>query len=217
MRHLTPFIALLLFTFNTSANAATISFLANPFAGSDALTTPGRQVVGSELFTDFNIATDLFLFHPLVFGIDEILFVDDLAGNIPTSDVNVVVLQTLDNDGDLLTPFGAGNAANLIADQITQSGPGFFIYFNSGLNLPRLVYSTDLSDNTADLKILARLTNLAGQPDVLPTFTEQNFALTQVPEPPTLLLMTTGGAFLGGAFFVSRRLRRKRTRTRSRY
>ena len=34
-------------------------------------------------------------------------------------------------------------------------GPGFFIYFNSGLDLPRLVYSTDLSDNTADLKVLA--------------------------------------------------------------
>jgi hypothetical protein len=207
MRRLIPFIAVLFLTINTSANAATISFLTDPFAGSDALTTPGRQVVGGEPFIEFNIGTDVFAFNPLVFGIDEILFANDFAGNLPTSDVNVAVLQTLDNDGDPLTLFGAGNAANLIAAQIVESGPGFFIYFNSGLGLPRLVYSTDLSDNTADLAILARLTNFAGQPEVLPTFTEGNFAVTEVPEPATLLLMTTGGAF-----WATRRLRRRPTR-----
>lgn len=198
-------LAVLFLTFSTNANAATISFLASPFAGSTALTTPGRQVVGGELFTGFNIGTDVFAFQPTVFGIDEILFVNDFAGSIPASGVNVVVLQSLDNDGDPLTPFGAGNAANLIAGDITQSGPGFFIYFNSGLDLPRLVFSTDLSDNTADLKILARMTNFAGQPGVLPTFTEDNFAVTEVPEPATLLLMTTGGAL-----WASRRRRNKR-------
>ncbi len=117
------------------------------------------------------------------------------------------MLQSLDNDGDPLTPFGAGNAANLIAAQITQPGPGFFIYFNSGLNLPRLVFSTDLSENTSDLKILARLTDFSGQPGVLPTFTQANFSVTSVPEPATLLLMTTGGAL-----WVSRRFRSRRTR-----
>jgi hypothetical protein len=206
-QRLIPLIAVLFLTFNTVANAATISFVTNPFAGSDALTTPGRQIVGNELFTDFNIATDVFAFNPTVFGIDEILFVNDLAGNLPASDVNVVVLQTLDNDADPTTPFLAGAAANLIAGQITQPGPGFFIYFNSGLDLPRLVYSIDLSDNTADLKILARLTNLGGQSNVLPAFAEDNFALTQVPEPATLLLMTTGGAL-----WASRRRKGKRTR-----
>ena len=207
MRRLIPLIAVLFLTFSNSANAATISFLTDPFAGSTALTTPGRQVVGGEPFIAFNIGTDVFAFDPTVFGIDEILFVNDLAGNIPASDVNVVVLQTLDDDGDPTTAFNAGIAANLIAAQITQPGPGFFIYFNSGLNLPRLVYSTDLSENTSDLKVLARLTNFEGQPEVLPEFTEENFDLTQVPEPATLLLMTTGGAF-----WASRRLRGKRTR-----
>ena len=162
-------VAVLFLTFNSSANAVNISFLADPFAGSTALTTPGLQVVGSEPFIEFNIATDVFAFDPIVFGIDQILFANDVAGNVPTSDVNVVVLQILDNDGDPLTPFGAG----------------------------------DLSDNTPDLKILARLTNLADQPDVLPAVTEENVAVTQPPGrprrrlPATLLLMTTGGSVVG--------------------
>lgn len=207
MRRVIPVIAVLIFTFSSNATAATISFLTDPFAGSTALIMPGRQVVGGELFTDFNIATDVFALDRTAFGINQILFVNDLAGNIPASDVNVVVLQTLDNDGNPATPFGAGTAANIIAAQITQTGPGLFIYFNSGLDLPRLVYSTDLSENTADLKILARLTNLGGQSDELPAFTEANFALTEVPEPATLLLMTTGGAL-----WASRRLRGERPR-----
>ena len=209
MPRLIPVIAVLFLTLNANADAATISFSTDPFAGSTALTTPGRQVVGGELFTAFDIGADVFEFSTFVFGIDQILFANDLAGNLPTSDVNVVVLQSLDNDNDPGTPFGAGNAASLIAGQITDPGPGFFIYFNSGLNLPRLVFSTDLSEPTSDLKILARLTDFSGQPGVLPTFTEANFSVTQVPEPATLLLMTTGG----GALWVgSRRLRRKRTR-----
>jgi hypothetical protein len=207
MRRLVPAIAILIFTLNAHANAATISFLTDPFAGSTALTTVGRQIVGGEPFVAFNIATDVFELEKNFFDIDEIDFVNDLASNIPATDVNIVVLQTLDNDANPATTFGAGNAANLIADQVTQAGPGFFVYFNSGLNLPRLVYSTDLSDNTADLKILARMTNLLGQSDDLPAFTETNFALTSVPEPTTLLLMTTGGALM-----ASRRLRRKRSR-----
>ena len=95
MRPLIPSIAVLFLAFNTSANAATINFLTDPFAGSTALTTPGRQVVGGEPFIGFDIGTDVFAFDPIVFGIDEILFINDLAGNLPTGDVNVVVLQTL--------------------------------------------------------------------------------------------------------------------------
>ncbi|MBC7818772.1 MAG: PEP-CTERM sorting domain-containing protein [Planctomycetaceae bacterium] len=57
-----------------------------------------------------------------------------------------------------------------------------------------MVYSTDLCVNTADLKILARMTNLTGQDGInaLPTFTASNFNIEAVPEPSTLLL--TGGA-----------------------
>ena len=80
-----------------------------------------------------------------------------------------------------------GTQPDLIAAQITTSGP-VFVYFDSGFNLPRLVYSTDLSDNTADLKILFRMLNLEDQPEALPFFTESNFALTAVPEPESSCL-----------------------------
>jgi hypothetical protein len=198
-----------LFSLSTAANATTISFVTDPFAGSDALTTPGRQIVGNETFVSFLTASDIFAFDPLVFGVgNQVLFANDVVGSLPTSGVNIVVLQTLDNDSDPTTAFGAGNAANLIADQITSSGPGFFIYFNSGLDLPRLVYTTDLSENTADLKILARMTNLTGQGgrDALPTFTASNFAmLSPIPEPSSLSLLAAPLALLASGHGLRRR------------
>lgn len=201
-------VALALMASSVIGQAATFRFVTDPFAGSDALTTPGRQIVGNELFIpNFSVATDLFSFDPAIFGVgDQVLLVNDVAANIPPGGVNIVVNQTTDNDNDPTTPFGAGAAANLIAAQITDVGPGFFIYFNSGLNLPRLVFSTDLSDNTADLKILARMTNLTGQDGInaLPTFSQSNFAITPVPEPSSLLL-TAGSMCLIGLVLRRRR------------
>ena len=193
-----------------NANADTINFATDPFAGTDALITPGRQIIGNELFVPvLDIANDVLSFDAGVFGINAISFANDVIANIPATGVNTIVLRTFDNDGDPATPFGAGSAANLIADQITSPGAGFFVYFNSGLDLARLVYSTDLSDNTADLKILARFLNLSGQPgrDAMATFTEANFAITQVPEPTSLVLLAISGVWVG-----HRSARRRRRR-----
>ena len=166
-----------------AAEAAVFTFDTDPFAGSTAPATPGRQIVGGEPSITFNIATDQFRFDPGVFGVGAVVFANDIAANLATSGLTVVVLRDFDNDNNTATAFGAGAAANLIADRITTPGAGFFVYFNSGLDLARLVFSTDLSDNTADLKILARLTNVAGQAgrDAFPSFSAQNFAATPLP------------------------------------
>jgi hypothetical protein len=183
------------------AQATVFTFNTDPFAGSTALTTAGRQIVGGEPSISFSTASDVFAFDPAFFAIgNQIHFVNDLAGNLPTGGVNVIVLESTDNDANPATPFLAGNAADLIAQQITQDGAGFFVYFNSNLDLPRLVFSTNLNDNTADLKVLARMTNF-DDPSALPSFTEANFAA--IPEPSTLSLV--GAGLVAGAMFMRRR------------
>ena len=148
------------------AHAADVVFNDLPDAWATALATPGRQIVGGEPSITFDIANDVFVFDPTVFGVSGIIFANDLAANLPAS-ATVVVVQ----DAGL----NAAAAANAIAAEITVSTPGFFVYFNAGLDLPRLVYSADLSDDTADLLVLARLTNL--ELTDLPTFTAGNFSL----------------------------------------
>ena len=173
---------------STTAHAATISFNSDPFAGTNA-SDPGRQIVGGPgTPIIFDIGSDVFAFSSAVFGVDALQFVTAMSADLPTTGFNVVVLQ----DG---APLAAGVAADRIAARLTTSGPGFFIYFNTGLDLPRLVFSTDLGDNTADLAILGRLMNLGGPAGFaqLPTFTAANFAIAE-PAMPLLLLTSAVGA-----------------------
>lgn len=205
MRNLFLCIALVGVSLGTAANAAVIEFTNDPFLGSTALTTPGRQVVGGEPSLSFTPGVDVFAFAPAVFGVNQIRFANDVAANLPDN-ANFIVLQTTDNDADPTTPFGAGNAANLIANRITVPGPGFFIYFNSGLNLPRLVYSTDLSENTSDLAVLARFANLSGDSGALAGITQAQAAA--IPEPSSFFLLAGGGALLAGRFIRRRKTNR---------
>lgn len=197
--------AVSLLALSTTAKAATFTFGSDPFAGSTAPVTPGRQVVQGEPSISFNPATDVFAFDSSVFGLgNQINFANNTVDNLPTAGANVIVLQTLDNDNNPATPFGAGNAATLIANRTTSPSSGLFIYFNSALNVNRLVFSPDLNDPNADLAVLARTTNLSGQAgiDALPTFGASNFASVVTPEPSTIFLM--GGA-LFAAVCVARR------------
>jgi hypothetical protein len=199
---LSSHVALGLFAFLTTVNAATVVFNQDPFAGTNA-GDPGRQIVkGPGRPVTFDIATDVLFLNPDVFGISQLSVGNDLVENLPATGLNFVVVQ---NTG---APFGAGTAADLIAAQFTDPGPGFFIYFNTNLQLARLVFSEDLSDANADLSILARFTNLAGAAGfaALPTITAGNLSTT-VPEPSTVL-MTAAGALL----LCCSRVRRRYTR-----
>jgi hypothetical protein len=213
MRQLTLYcIGAALLALCPAAPARTFTFDTDPFVGTNVLNTPGRQIVGGEDFVSFAIANDIFSMDSTVFGVGTAVhFVDSTTANLPTGGVNVVVLQDFDNDANPLTPFGAGNAADLIAGRITEHGAGFFVYFNQALNLPRLVYSTDLSSSDSDLKVLARMLNLTGPEgrNAIPTFTAANFEITEAtstaPEPSSFLMMT--GVGLIGACYILRRAR----------
>jgi hypothetical protein len=108
----------------STAPASTFTFNTDPFAGTPVLSVPGRQVVGGELFIDFNIATDVFSLDSSVFRVgDNVRFANDPVSAVPANP-NVVVLETFDNDNNLGTPFGAPQAADLIASRVTNPGPG---------------------------------------------------------------------------------------------
>ncbi|MEL6766399.1 MAG: hypothetical protein AAFP17_04410 [Pseudomonadota bacterium] len=142
--------------------------------------TEGRDIVGGEdTITDFQQGRDTMLLDTDAFTVDgPFQFQNALAEDLVDDGSNLIVLQNSDNDGNPATPFLAGTAAGLIAEQIDTSGAGFFVYFNSNLQLNRLVYSEDLSDATADLQIINRLTDVTGEDAIaaLETFSEGDFA-----------------------------------------
>lgn len=187
----------------SGAEAKTISFNTDPFAGSTALTTPGRQIVGNELFIpDFDIANDVLEFDPAVFGLNRPLnFASGSAASFVGSIANFLVLQDVDADFNPANGIfnNAGTSANNIAASGINSGPGFFLYFNTALDLNRLVYSTDLASPTADLKVLARFTNQAGiqAANARANFSAGNIAA--VPEPATWMMLILGFGIVGFA------------------
>jgi len=182
-----------------TANAAAVLINTDPFTGSTALSTPGRQVFSGQERTlaSFSTSQDSFLFDLGAFnayGVSGLNFLNAPSSAIPGSGFNVIVLQDTDNDANPGTPFGAGNAAAIIASKITTDGAGFFVYKNSALDVDRLVFSANLNDATADLSVLARIASPTGQAatDALATFTAANFAVAAVPEPSSMALLGLG-------------------------
>ena len=126
MRHFTSYcIGAALLVLSSAANASTFRFDTDPFAGTNVLNTPGRQIVGGEDFISFSIATDVFSLESTVFGVGgTVNFANGQANTLPNG-ANIVVLQSFDDDNNPLTPFGAGNAANLIANHAPERATPF--------------------------------------------------------------------------------------------
>ncbi|MEO0518472.1 MAG: spondin domain-containing protein [Cyanobacteria bacterium P01_A01_bin.116] len=157
------------------------AFAGDPFDGED-VSADGRQVIQNEDdITDFEFANDRYRLNSTNFNItgDEVNFLSldaNAAGASISDDANVIVLQNANND-DPNTPFNAGAAANQIASLTDVSRAGFFVYFNTTLEVNRLVYSSDLSDANADLNVLSRQSDLTGDAAIaaLSNFTADNF------------------------------------------
>jgi len=180
-----------------TARAADAVFDTNPFAGSTANPDDGIRVVftgNQRSLPSFDVAGDRFVFDAAVFDVGGALsFANGLTASLPASGPNVIVVL------DTGSGFNAGTAANLIADALTSDGAGIFMYSNVGLGVNRLVYSTNLNLNTADLSVLARIESPFA-PDALPAlagFGADNFALAPVPEPGSYALLLGGLTMLG--------------------
>jgi hypothetical protein len=122
-----------------------------------------RQAVNTpDIITDFAIGSDRFVFDAADFNVGARKVSVGAAADIRNGST-VIVLTDVDNDANAATVFNAGAAASLIAANVDTDGAGFFVYWNSALGINRLVYSENLNEATADIRVLANMTNLTGQ------------------------------------------------------
>ncbi|MBW4662249.1 MAG: hypothetical protein KME15_26650 [Drouetiella hepatica Uher 2000/2452] len=132
--------------------------------------TTGISVLNApDIIRDFTIGEDQFTLDAQALGIDSVVFQKGLSSQI--ADGNVIVLT------DSFAAAGAAARAIANNNNITADA-GVFVYFNTTLQLNRLVYSTDLGGG-GDISVLANLDNqrgTAGQAN-LAQFSIANFNL----------------------------------------
>ena len=202
MNHIARILLALGVAATAQAHAADTLFNTAPFTGSTANPADGVRTVFAgqqRSLASFNAASDRFVFDLSKFNAGSALNFSSASLATPAlPGSNVIVLRESDDDGNPATAFGAGNAANMIANMVTTDGAGFFMYSNSALGVNRLVYSTNLNLATADLSVLARIESPSGAaaPGALAGFGASNFTAA-VPEPSTYALMLAGLAAVG--------------------
>ncbi len=172
---------------STGAGRDVLVFSGDRFDGVD-VSAPGRQVVGNEdTISDFSFANDTYQFNSRDFGIaGDVVFVSldaNAPGAVIPAGANVIVLRNSDNDGNLMTPFNAGTAATQVANIVTTDGAGFIVYYNSVLDLTRILFSSNLNDPNADVRIISRQSDLTGAGAIaaLSSFTAANFDFDRSP------------------------------------
>ncbi|MEM1346109.1 MAG: VPLPA-CTERM sorting domain-containing protein [Pseudomonadota bacterium] len=211
--------------------AAAVSFLINDDTASPGNRQgfdPSQDVYRLDL-RDFPVNGPLSLFQGAA-GDPGIASWSDNPNTIGTLD-NIIILQNFDNndvDGNFPAnwdnSFNARRALEAIAANTTGNRPGFFLYWNEGLGINRLVYTENLANGAApfrvlfandepgaepgdDLRIgpggvlgLGGFTPERGQANAafndLANFSSANFT-TVVPVPATLPLILAGMAGLG--------------------
>lgn len=182
-------------SFSSAAHAVTFRFDENP--------------AGIINVAEFDVNEDVFSLNPDAFpGVSEELnFFNGLAADL-TDGFNVIVLQNADDDNNPATAFNARSAARLIGAQINEDIAGFFVYFNSALNINRLVFSANLNNGEGAIDVLAAILAPTGSDAVaaLPTFTEDNFDISS--EIPWQTDAAAGGSVLLLGALAYRRVRK---------
>ena len=174
-------------TITGGAGADVFAYAGDPFEGRD-VSAPERQIIADnqDFITDFDFAEDTYRFNATDFDVDGDVNFAAVDANAEDASIapgtNVVAVLNSNDAEDPDAPFAAGTAANQIAELTTEDGAGFFSYFNSGLQLNRLVYSTNLNDASADLNVISQQTDLTGQDaiDALSNFSADNFEFEDI-------------------------------------
>ena len=173
-------------TITGNSESDLFTYAEDPFAGED-VSSPERQIIQNEDFiTDFNFAEDRYRFSTNDFDVSGNVKFTAVDANAEGASIapgtNVVSLLNSNNAETPDAPFLAGTAANQIAELTSEDGAGFFVYSNSNLEQNRVVYSTNLNDADADLKVISRQTDLTGAEaiDALGDFSASNFRFEDI-------------------------------------
>jgi Ca2+-binding RTX toxin-like protein len=144
-------------TLTGSAGSDLFAYNGDPFGnGTPGAPAPPANISAlnqPDIVQDFTSGEDQFVFDRLTFGLDSLVFQRGQAAQLDAG-ANLIVLQ----DGFQ----AAGAAARAIANNNdVNAREGLFVYFNTNLQLNRLVYSEDLA-NGGRISVLANLDNQRG-------------------------------------------------------
>lgn len=191
------------------AGLAAVLFSATGIAA--AATVPIQNNQDRLNLADFDTDADVFQLHLGSFGItDGLNFTSLLDSTTDIGDLaNLVIVVKTDDDNDLSTGFNARSALGVIADSTDTDRAGFFIYHNQGLSINRLVFTENLNDGSASIRILAAILDPVGNEAIarLSAFSAANFEAAPVPLPAALPLFAS--ALAGAGVLRSRRKKAK--------
>ncbi len=151
-------------------------------AGADSFVFADGE--GGDTITDFAIAEDRFGLDAASFGVAGEVAFQNVARDGEGTDAALVGVLEGQNVYVLQGTFegNAGGAADALAEALAggvDEGGGFFVYFNTNLNVNRLFFAEDLDNVDGGIQQLANLgdaTDVADALDDLADFSAENFS-----------------------------------------